>query len=208
MKGNPMRKVLKSALTGTLATLVFGIVCVSRANAQCANPEWRNASALPSPSGPASVPTRPDALARAAEEEGEVDGIVGFWKVKFVSEGNPGIPDGAVIDNGFAQWHGDGTEIMNSSRPPATGNFCLGVWRQSGPSRFELNHFALSSDPGGNFVGPAQIREHVTLDRKARQYEGTFTIDQYDPAGNLLAHIAGRVVATRVTVDTSVGDIL
>ena len=60
--------------------------------------------------------------------------IVGFWKVKFISEGNSGIPDGTVIDNGFAQWHSDGTEILNSSRPPATSSFCLGVWQKSGPS--------------------------------------------------------------------------
>jgi hypothetical protein len=30
-----------------------------------------------------------------------------------------------VIDAGFAQWHSDGTEIMNS-HAPATSNFCLG----------------------------------------------------------------------------------
>src|SRR5947208_13320831 len=43
--------------------------------------------------------------------------IVGFWHVKFVSEGTTGIPDGTIIDMGFSQWHSDGTEILNSSRP-------------------------------------------------------------------------------------------
>ncbi len=44
--------------------------------------------------------------------------IVGFWHVKFIAKGNGFIPDGTVIDMGFSQWHSDGTEILNSSRPP------------------------------------------------------------------------------------------
>jgi hypothetical protein len=141
-------------------------------------------------------------------QEGSDDRIVGFWKVKFISEGSSGIPDGTLIDNGFAQWHSDGTEIMNSSRPPATGNFCLGVWRKSGPTSYGLNHFGLSSYLSGNLIGPAQIREDVTLDYQGNHYVGTFTIDQYDVAGNLLAHIQGRITATRITVNTPVGDVL
>ena len=38
--------------------------------------------------------------------------IVGFWKVQL------SLPDGTVIDNGYVTWHADGTEILNSSRPP------------------------------------------------------------------------------------------
>jgi hypothetical protein len=53
---------------------------------------------------------------------------VGFWKATLVSEGSPGIPDGTVIDAGFAQWHSDGTEILNSPRPAASSNFCLRIW--------------------------------------------------------------------------------
>lgn len=144
----------------------------------------------------------------ASHHQGSDDRIVGFWKAKFVAEGTPGIPDGTVIDSPLVQWHADGTEIMNSSRPPATGNICLGVWQKSGPSSYELNHFALNFDSSGNFIGPGQIREDITLDQKADQYEGSFTLDLFDPVGNLLSHIAGRVTATRITVDTPVGDVL
>jgi hypothetical protein len=97
---------------------------------------------------------------------------------------------------------------MNSSRAPATGSFCLGVYEKSGPSSYDLNHFALSFDPAGNFVGPAQIREQVTLDRKADRYDGTFTIDQYDASGNPIAHITGKVHGTRISVDTPIADVL
>ena len=84
----------------------------------------------------------------------------------------------------------------------------MGVWQKTGPSSYQLNHFALSFDTSNNFVGPAQIHENVTLDKKADQYTGTFTVDQYDTTGNLLAHVVGDITATRITVDTPVSAVL
>jgi hypothetical protein len=136
------------------------------------------------------------------------DPIVGFWKAKFVSTGSSGIPDGTVVDSPLVQWHSDGTEIMNSSRPPATQSFCMGVWKNTGQSGYRLNHFALSFDTSENFVGPTQIREDITLAKKADQYSGTFKIDQYDPSGKLLQEVLGQVTATRITVDTTVNGVL
>jgi len=202
-----MRRMLKTAIIGTLAIILLGIVFVPRATAQCAFPGWNKAGAIEPRAWGETDELRPGAFLLAANQEGPDGRIVGFWKVKFVSQGTSGIPDGTTIDNGFAQWHDDGTEIMNSSRIPATGNICLGVWQKSGPS-YDLNHFGLSYDPAGNFIGPARIREHVTLSHRSDQYEGTFTIDQYDPSGNPLAHITGQVTAKRIDVDTPVADVL
>jgi hypothetical protein len=200
--------MFKVALTGTLAAVLLGVVCVSTATAQCGSFRLHNAGAIELQAFPGVTQFQRASLSLAAAPQGTDDRIVGFWKVKFVAEGNPGIPDDTVIDNAFVVWHGDGTEIMNSSRPPATGNFCLGVWQKSGPSRYELNHFGLSSDPGGKLIGPAQIREQVTLDRGGDRYEGTFTIDQYDLSGNPGPHVSGRITGTRITVDTPVADVL
>ena len=130
--------------------------------------------------------------------------IVGLWKFQFVAEGNSGMPpDGAVIDQGFATWHRDGTEIINSGRPPITGSFCMGVWKQTTRGIYKVNHFALSWAPNGTtFVGPANLREEVVLDESEDSYSGTFTIDQYGPDGTtLLAHITGQVTATRIKAD-------
>jgi hypothetical protein len=138
------------------------------------------------------------------EDDSDRAGIVGLWKIKFVSKGNTGIgiPDGAPIDDGYATWHSDGTEIMNSGRPPITSSFCMGVWKKTGPSSYKLNHFALSWDPTGKtFIGPANIREELVLDGNENSYSGTFTIDQYDTEGHLLAHISGLVTAQRITAD-------
>jgi len=129
------------------------------------------------------------------DDDSDHAGIVGLWKVKFVS-------NGATIDEGYATWHSDGTEIMNSGRPPITGSFCMGVWKKTGPSSYKLNHFGLSWDPTGKtLVGPTNIREEVVLGSNENSYSGTFTIDQYDTDGHLLAHISGLVSAQRITAD-------
>jgi hypothetical protein len=139
--------------------------------------------------------------------------IVGLWQFTFISEGNEGVPpfikDGTTMDQGYAQWHSDGTEIMNSSRDPVTGNFCLGTWAATGRQTFRLNHFALSWDNTGTFctpepgtsncfVGPTNIREEVIVNRRGDGYTGAFTIEQYDTAQHLMAHLTGRIVAHRI----------
>jgi hypothetical protein len=128
--------------------------------------------------------------------------------IQFISLGNtlhnPSIPDGAVIDFGYTQWHSDGTELMNSGgHAPATQNFCMGTWVRTGYFTYQLLHFALSYDPAtGNLAAKVAIREQVTLDPTGNQFTGTFTIDAYDPKSRLkVDHVAGTLSATRVTVD-------
>jgi hypothetical protein len=137
--------------------------------------------------------------------------IVGFWKVDFIAQGNAnGPPDGAVIDSGFQQWHSDGTEVHNSgTRPAASGDFCLGVWENSGALQYKLNHFATSWTPDGSaYLGVANIHETITLSQDHNSFAGTFTIDQYNTGGNLLAHVAGNIQGKRVTMDTTINDVL
>jgi hypothetical protein len=198
------RTLLKVA-AATLGLVVCSTVFIQTARADCGS--------YPSPGQkPLSAPTqrpllkpvtfRLATLAAATRDDDRDAAIVGMWKVQFVSEGTTGIPDGTVIDSAYAQWHSDGTEIMNSGRPPITSSFCLGVWKKTGESTYKLNHFALSWDPTGTvFVGPANIRENVTLDDNGNSFSGTFTIDQFDTNGNTLAHIAGKITAQRVTPD-------
>lgn len=130
--------------------------------------------------------------------------IVGTWKEHWISEGSEGIPDGAEIDAGYAQWHSDGTEInVSGLRTPMSGDVCLGEWIKTGTRSYRLNHFGISYDSTGlNLVGPARIQQWLTLDEKGVATSGKFTIDQYDESGNLLAHIQGKVIGTRVTMDT------
>lgn len=156
-----------------------------------------------------------------SEDEDRPVSIVGFWHVKFVSDGNnwglpPGVsfPKGSEQDAGYSVWHSDGTEIMNSGgRAPNTDNFCLGVWAQVEPHKYKLNHFATPWDPtagpldaAGNptgvLIGPANIIEFVTLSPDGKSFSGPYAIEGYDESGNHIYHIEGTVYGTRITVDT------
>jgi hypothetical protein len=130
--------------------------------------------------------------------------IVGTWKERWISEGTDGIKDGTLFDAGYAQWHSDGTEInVSGLRAPITGDVCLGEWIKTGARTYQLNHFGISYDPTGvNLVGPARIQQWLTIDPRGDSTSGKFTIDQWDEAGNLLAHIQGDVTGTRVTMAT------
>jgi hypothetical protein len=206
----------KRLIVGAIGALVIVTAAVSPARAGCVD--------LPTLLTPhMAVPQLQAWLAPAAsyaKDEGTsrpgqiTSSIVGMWQFTFTSKGNNTapffIPDGAPLDAGYTQWHSDQTEIMNSSRDPATSNFCLGTWESASASTYKLNHFALSWDNTGHlctpaagapscFLGPANIREQVTIDRDASTYSGTVTIDQYDTQQNLLFHLQGTVAARRVT---------
>jgi len=130
--------------------------------------------------------------------------MVGTWKEHWISEGSSGIPDGTEVDASYAQWHSDGTEInVSGLRAPLTGDVCLGEWIKTGARTYQMNHFGVSYDSTGlNIVGPARIQQSLTIDPKGNSTSGTFTVDQWDESGNLLAHIQGKVTGTRVTMET------
>lgn len=194
-------RVIFRTMFATLAMFLVATVFTFNASAQCGVADGKTTSA-------SSAVERAPLLAtsRAATLQSErLDSIferwiVGFWRVNFIITGPTG--EDIVIDAGFAQWHADGTEIMNSSKPPATSNFCLGVWERTARFTYKLNHFAISSTLNGDLVGIANIREDLTLDKSGNSYTGTFSIDQFDTKGNNIMHVAGKVVATRITVDT------
>jgi hypothetical protein len=194
-----------------VAALGFAGVFASPASANCMAPSAVKLS------GPArSLGIRPAAYSmRLVDRDDDDDNgrpsIVGFWHVAFIALGNAGgPPDQTPIDDAYVQWHSDGTEIMNSSRPPIISSFCLGVWKQTGPRTYTLRHLAKSWAPDGfTFIGPAVILETVTLSRNGNSYTGSFSITQYDtndhvvpPAPGLpAAPIVGVIRATRITVD-------
>ena len=144
------------------------------------------------------------------------DAITGMWHVTFTAKGNAqGSPDGTVIDNALVTWHADGTEIMNSARPPQDGDFCQGVWKKTGNRTYTLNHFAWGGNDTsggttgiGNPAGPTRIVQCVTLSADGNTFRGTFSLNATDTSGNTTAEIVGTISATRVTTTTSIQDLL
>ena len=193
-------KIAFKKVATALGILLFGAMLAATANADCG-----------SYSGKASF--RPQSwLGQSGVSLLQVnffdEPIVGMWRVKFIAEGNvgPGLPpDDAVIDNTFAQWHSDGTEVMNSSRNPVSGSFCLGTWKRVGLFRYRLNHFAIPWDQTNDPEHPDgidNIREDVILSPNGKTFKGTFTIDHYDSSGVARVHITGKLEGTRLTPDT------
>ena len=136
--------------------------------------------------------------------------IVGLWKVNFIAHGNSTIPDGAVVDAALATWHADGTEFMNSSRPPVISAVCQGAWRRVNYNTYKLNHLALGWTPDQTFVGPVSIREMVKMNYNGNSFTGSFSITQYAQDGTTVippgpglpaAPIVGTLAASRVTAD-------
>lgn len=154
---------------------------------------------------------------RTNHDEEDGPSIVGMWHVTFTAKTSNGkdIPD-TVIDNALAVWHADKTEIMNSVRPPQDGNFCLGVWEQTGRSKYFLNHFPWFSNQFPNDTnngigdpqGPTRITETITLASDCNHFSGTFTLDAYNTTGGIAQSFTGVVTATRVTTTTTVPDLL
>ncbi len=213
-----MRLIYRGAAP-VLGALVAVTCVASTARAGCTDPAALKDLAL-GPARPYTSPGFSSSRAVAGSPKGSAAdnsaSIVGMWHVTFTSDGNNVapffIPDGAPLDDGYAQWHSDGTEIMNSSRDPATSSFCLGVWDTEGGRTYKLNHFALSWDNTGALcvpqqgatsclVGRTNIRERITVDPHGDTYSGVVTIDQYDTSGKLLFRLKGLVSAQRVTAD-------
>lgn len=195
----------------TFGAGILGALSVSNAVAGCGD-----LSSLQGPfemAKPGAELRQPEAAAKADsanQRGGSSASIVGLWKVQLISKGNtshnPSIPDGALIDFGYTQWHSDGTEILNSGgHSPASENFCLGVWGQTGFLTYELNHFPISyNTTTGAIANYVNLQEQDTLSPSGDSYTGTFTLLIYDTKGNEVDHLAGTVVATRLTVDSTI----
>lgn len=211
-------KAMIRSIALSLGLGVIAVICAAQANAGCLDYK-----------APKTAWQTPDAFfsslkfVKVSDEEqpdwetpSRHTPIVGLWAFKYISKGNLktlGIPDGAIIDGGNTLWFEDGNEMTSSGvRDPETGSTCLGVWKRTGESTYELNHIGLSWDPVHKVpAGPAFIKQYVTLAKNENSYSGTFTINQLQPDGKtpaLPALIKGTIVATRVTIDTDTQEAL
>jgi len=132
---------------------------------------------------------------QAQIDAGNKHSIVGLWAFKMTAGGQ-------LVDFGYQEWHSDGTEILNSgSRAPASGDFCMGAWSQTAPSRFHLNHYPLVVDNNGVLQARVVLKMDVTVDPSGMSFSGTFTQDVYNAAGTakIAPTLSGPVTATRVS---------
>jgi len=201
-----MKTVSKMFRAG-LGFVLMGAFLTPMAAAQCGTPTAKLHKQARRVDDPTAL------LTQAADT---VEPIVGMWHVTFTAEGNSGgPPDGTPIDNAIVVWHSDNTEIMNSGRPPQDGDFCMGVWKRAGKSKYKVNHFAWGGNDTtnapsgiGNPTGPTRIIEAVTLSADGNSFSGTFSLRATDPAGKTTAFIIGTITGARITTETTIRDLL
>jgi hypothetical protein len=133
--------------------------------------------------------------------------IVGLWKSTWLSDGNNpnGPPLNVPVEDGaYVTFHSDGTELMNSNRPSISGNFCMGVWQQTGRSSFKVNHWAMACDPTGTVLqARINIREEVRIGNSGDRLTGTFSIQAWSP-NELVKYgdpVTGNIRAVRINAD-------
>jgi hypothetical protein len=208
-------KTTLKRFAAALGLVLIGMILTAKAGAECGSYlPGHKAGPVVTPQSWSGSEFSSASLLMVSERESN-DSIVGMWKFTFTAEGNGpgGPPDGVPLDIGFTQWHSDGTEIINSGRPPQDGSICLGVWEKTGKSRYKFNHFATGYDTTnaptgiGNPTGPTHISGDVMVSRDGKHYAGTFTLDAYDLSNTLIAHLVGVITATRITVHTPASSI-
>lgn len=177
-------------LAASVGTLLLAVLCAPGSQAQCGYQKTAS-------QGTWSAQAMLVPAALASDDNFNEPSIVGFWHIRLAVGGN-------AIDGGTQQWHGDGTEVIDSGgRSPLIGNVCFGVWKKVGERHYKLNHRGVGFDPAGSaVVGVDTLIFDVKLSRDGNSYTGTFTQYAFDTDGNSMGPaVKGTASGTRITVD-------
>lgn len=185
-------------LSAAAALLTLAGLTAASANARCGGvPQAANNGAglfSLTPKTPllASLP-RSASNPGAAPHAASAPSIVGFWYTQFRTGGD-------LVDDGFDIWQSDGLEILNDSPAPATGAVCLGVYTQTAPNAYTLNHPSwVFDETNTNLIGVVVIRSNVTVSADGNSFSGKGSTDVYDFDGNSLFHSDFDVTGVRIT---------
>src|SRR3989442_10547906 len=182
-------------LTGVRAAVLSVLVVAfsATAMAQCGDSLSAMAAAAASVRSQSQVSQSSVQNGSAAASDNAVNrSIVGLWHIRFQ------VGD-QTIQEAFQIWNAGGTEVHNPNVDPRQGNICLGAWKEAAPRTFKLTHRVWFYDVSGNFQRTCNLSETLVLGDRRNTHSGTFTLDIYDPAGNLVGEVPGTVVGERIS---------
>jgi hypothetical protein len=147
------------------------------------------AGAAPAPPIPFVSP-QPDDHQDDYDEHGHA--IVGLWHVIYTATEStsgplpvpvipPGPPSSFQFLETFKTWHADDTEFENAFLPPAVGNICFGVWKDTGENSVKLHHIGLMFALDGSISNIFTVDETDTVASNDKTYKGKFTIKLWPP---------------------------
>jgi hypothetical protein len=131
-------------------------------------------------------------LAKSHPGTGAQGSIVGLWHDVHTAS------DGTLFLEGYDSWNRTGTESELGNLPPATGDLCVGVWRQHGTTVDLTAHVAWLYDLNNNFVGTLDITEKNKVSADGNSYTGTFDAKFFDPTGAQFQEVTGTTTAERL----------
>jgi hypothetical protein len=170
----------------------------------------------------ASAPPIPFVSPQSADHQDDYDAhghaIVGLWHVIYTATETtsgplpvpvipPGPPSSFQFLESFKTWHADGTEFENAFLPPAGGNICFGVWKDTGDNSVKLHHIGLMFAPDGSISNIFTVDETDAVASNGKTYKGSFAMKLWPPSFDLVGvgtpvqEIKGTTAATRITVD-------
>ena len=88
--------------------------------------------------------------------------------------------------------------------PPFHASTAHGTWERTGGHQFTYTFLALLYNPTGHFAGTLKVRETITLDNGGDQYDGTSSVEVFDPFGNVVpafSSCGGTSHGTRINVE-------
>ena len=124
------------------------------------------------------------------EGKGVGERIVGTWHVSYTS-------GGVQYAQAFIQWHSDGTEWENISKPTLGGNICMGSWKTVDATHVFRNHFGWIFT-NGIVSGYFNETETDAVAWDGNSYTGTNITKIYDLSGNFQEEVPGAAIATRI----------
>ncbi len=202
-----------SAIAALAALVLLFAASGAKAGGGCAVGSYKAGAAAP------AIPF----VSPQANDDQEWDGshghaIAGLWHVIYTATYStagplpvpvipPGPPSSFQFLESLKTWHGDGTEFENAFLPPAGGNICVGVWKDTGENGVKLHHIGLMFAPDGSISNIFTVDESDAVASNGKTYKGTFTFKLWPPfndqvgVGTPLQEINGTTAATRITVD-------
>lgn len=137
----------------------------------------------------------------AAEAVGQVTSpktIVGSWLVQITPTIQPPFTSLSTFtqDGGFIAT--DSSSLVAPLYSPGLGQWSFAPHRNN---TYDLTFLNLLTDEHGAFAGIAKVRARGSLTNGRREFEGTFAVDVFDPAGALVFSDDGTLHGTRIKLE-------
>jgi hypothetical protein len=135
------------------------------------------------------------------EDPSDGRGLAGPLKITFLDA------DGNAVGFAYQAFHEGGTEtLMDMTRPPGSGDVCIGAWKaKDRPRHYKTSHYSPMFDTDNvTFIGTVNWVGEMTLSPDGKTSRENIAFTGNDVNGNILFQATGVATGARVNVNTPV----